>query len=179
MLKTDLSEREVATLAGIPVTIVKQNLKNKFLQVEIKGDEVNFTNEEVEFLNGGKTIGLKFVSPEKKLFEREKTQALHQQSKKQCEKNFNSPVQEFKQLVKNYIHDRAKFLEVDQKIFGGTPVLRGTRITVYAIRGRLRGGDTIDSILNDYPEISPEALKVAVLYAKSYPLRGRAKGLPR
>ncbi len=65
MLKTDLSEREVATLAGIPVTIVKQNLKNKFLQVEIKGDEVNFTNEEVEFLNGGKTIGPKFVSPEK------------------------------------------------------------------------------------------------------------------
>lgn len=88
MFNTDLSEREVATLAGIPVTIVKHNLKNKFLQVEIKGDEVNFTNEEVEFLNGGKTIGPKFVSPEKKLFERKKLQALHQQSKKQCEKKF-------------------------------------------------------------------------------------------
>ena len=67
---------------------------------------------------------------------------------------------------------------IDPDIMGGTPVLRGTRITVYALLGRLDGGDGIDDIIADYPELTPEAIETAALYARTHPLVGRPGGRP-
>jgi uncharacterized protein (DUF433 family) len=70
------------------------------------------------------------------------------------------------------------FIVVDEEIKGGTPVIRGTRMTVYAVLGRVDHGETIDDILADNPDLTREALEAAINYARSHPLVGRPGGRP-
>lgn len=72
-----------------------------------------------------------------------------------------------------YLADRERYITTDPEIFGGVPIIKGTRIPVYAIHGRLADGDTIDDLLEDYPEISREAFVTADIYARTHPERGR------
>jgi uncharacterized protein (DUF433 family) len=67
---------------------------------------------------------------------------------------------------------------VDEEIKGGTPVIRGTRMTVYAVLGRVDHGETIDDILADNPDLTREALEAAINYARSHPLVGHPGGRP-
>jgi hypothetical protein len=46
-------------------------------------------------------------------------------------------------MVANQTVQRDAHIAVDDEIMGGTPVIRGTRITVYAVLGRIDHGDTI------------------------------------
>ena len=69
-------------------------------------------------------------------------------------------------------------IERNLGILGGTPVIAGTRVSVYSILGWLQDGDSVDEILREYPEIPREAIVAAELYAKAHPLRGRASGRP-
>lgn len=80
--------------------------------------------------------------------------------------------------AERYGKAREDYIVADPEIMGGTPVLRGTRMTVYAILGRLEGGDTIADIIEDNPHLSREALETAVLYARTHPLVGRPGGRP-
>jgi uncharacterized protein (DUF433 family) len=73
---------------------------------------------------------------------------------------------------------RDNTIVVDEEILGGTPVLRGTRMTVYSVLGRVQHGDTIDDILADNPDLAREALEAAVTYARTHPLMGRPGGRP-
>lgn len=77
-----------------------------------------------------------------------------------------------------YGQARDAYIEVDPDIMGGTPVLRGTRITVYSVLGRLSGGDSIEDILEDNPHLTREAVETAALYARTHPLVGRPGGRP-
>ena len=79
-----------------------------------------------------------------------------------------------------YLADRKRYITTDPGIFGGVPIIKGTRIPVYAIHGRLAGGDMIDDLLDDYPEIPREAFIAADIYARTHPERGRpvAAGRP-
>jgi uncharacterized protein (DUF433 family) len=61
------------------------------------------------------------------------------------------------------------FIVVDAGIQGGTPVIRGTRMTVYSVLGRIEHGDTIEDILADNPDIAPDAVEAAVRYARAHP----------
>ena len=70
------------------------------------------------------------------------------------------------------------FIVVDEEIKGGTPVIRGTRLTVYAVLGRIDHGETIDDVLADNPDLTREALEAAIIYARSHPLVGRPGGRP-
>ena len=75
------------------------------------------------------------------------------------------------------LYERARESIVsDPEIMGGTPVLRGTRITARSILGRIEGGDSIESILEDYPYLDPDGIEAAALYAKANPPRGRPAG---
>lgn len=46
-------------------------------------------------------------------------------------------------------------------VMGGRAVIRGTRITVAAVQGRVSGGDTID---DHDPDVSREAFESAMAY---------------
>jgi uncharacterized protein (DUF433 family) len=75
------------------------------------------------------------------------------------------------------LYDRARELVVkDPAIMGGTPTIRGTRITAQSILGRLEGGDSVESVLEDYPYLDRETVEAAALYAKANPPRGRPSG---
>ncbi|PZU59280.1 MAG: hypothetical protein DI547_06605 [Sphingobium sp.] len=69
-------------------------------------------------------------------------------------------------------------IEQSPDILGGTPVIKGTRVSVYAIRGRLDGGESIDAMIEDYPDLDREAIETALLYARTHPLVGRPGGRP-
>lgn len=77
-----------------------------------------------------------------------------------------------------YSQARDDYIEINPDIMGGTPVLRGTRITVYSVLGRLDGGDSTDDILEDYPNLTREAIETAALYARTHPIVGRPGGRP-
>lgn len=73
-----------------------------------------------------------------------------------------------------YMASRNKHLTSDPKIFGGEPIIRGTRITCRSVKGRIEAGDTLDDLVEDCGgEISREVFEVALTYASSHPARGR------
>jgi uncharacterized protein (DUF433 family) len=47
-------------------------------------------------------------------------------------------------------------ITANPEIFGGKPIIRGMRISVELIRSLLAQGESIDSILGDYPELEAE-----------------------
>lgn len=84
------------------------------------------------------------------------------------------------EIARAYMADKKRYITTDPEIFGGVPIIEGTRIPVYAVRGRLADGDTTDDLLEDYPEIPREAFIAADIYARTHPERGRpaAAGRP-
>jgi uncharacterized protein (DUF433 family) len=71
-----------------------------------------------------------------------------------------------------YIVNRKHHITSDPEIFGGVPIIKGTRIPVYAVAGRLADGDTMDDLVDDYPTIPREAFIAADIYAWTHPERG-------
>ena len=80
--------------------------------------------------------------------------------------------------AERYRRDRDRYIASDPGILGGTPVIAGTRVTVYSVLGRLQDGEAADDILEDYPDVPREAIAAAELYARAHPLRGRPSGRP-
>ena len=80
--------------------------------------------------------------------------------------------------AERYRETRDRCIASDADILGGTPVIAGTRLTVYAILGRLQDGDTVDDLAADYPEVPRDGFAAAELYARAHPLRGRPSGRP-
>lgn len=66
----------------------------------------------------------------------------------------------------------------DEGIVGGTPCIRGTRMTVYSVLGRVDHGDTVDEIAEENPDIPREALEAAIVHARAHPLIVRPGGKP-
>jgi uncharacterized protein (DUF433 family) len=64
----------------------------------------------------------------------------------------------------------------DAAIMGGTPIIRGTRITVYSVLGRVAHGETVDDVLSDNPDLSRDVVEAAITYARTHPLMGRPGG---
>lgn len=75
--------------------------------------------------------------------------------------------------AQRYVEHRRQFITADPEIFGGVPILKGTRIPVYVIRGRLADGDTLADLVEDYPNLPAEAFTAADIYARTHPERGR------
>ena len=64
-------------------------------------------------------------------------------------------------------------IETVEGVRGGRPVIKGTRLTVSAIYGRLSSGDSIDELMKDYPDIPRKAFEAAYVYGKTHPQIGR------
>ena len=72
----------------------------------------------------------------------------------------------------------AELILEDLRIMGGTPCIKGTRITVYAIEARIKGGDGVANVLLDYPYITEAQIAAAVAYAERVPLVEHPDGRP-
>jgi uncharacterized protein (DUF433 family) len=78
--------------------------------------------------------------------------------------------------AERYREVRDASINIDESIMGGTPVLRGTRMTVYSVLGRIEHGETVDDILADNPDLERETIEAAITYARSHPPIGRQSG---
>jgi len=75
--------------------------------------------------------------------------------------------------AERYVADRDAFIETVDGVQGGRPVIRGTRLTVSAIYGRISTGDSIETLMEDYPDVPRRAFEVACLFAQTHPQVGR------
>jgi len=53
-------------------------------------------------------------------------------------------------------------IQVNPKIFGGKPIIRGMRIAVEHVLGMLAAGDTPEKILEEYPLLPPHDIKYQI-----------------
>ena len=56
-------------------------------------------------------------------------------------------------------------IELNPKIMGGKPCIKGTRVTVGTIVGLIASGIPNENILNDYPYLTREDITEALEYA--------------
>ncbi|WP_396127397.1 DUF433 domain-containing protein [Acidicapsa acidisoli] len=63
----------------------------------------------------------------------------------------------------------------DPEILSGTPVIQGSRIPVYDVASLVEERTPMDELKELYPRLSEEQFRLASVYAKARPLRGRPK----
>jgi uncharacterized protein (DUF433 family) len=74
---------------------------------------------------------------------------------------------------------RARRLVVsDPEILGGDPVFRGTRVPVHPIAELVVQGSKPAELIESYPRLTTEMIRLAPVYAAAYPLRGRPRNQP-
>jgi len=56
-------------------------------------------------------------------------------------------------------------ITVDPAIFGGKPIIRGMRISVELVLSLLAQGESWESILDDYPDLTREDIRACLAYA--------------
>ena len=56
-------------------------------------------------------------------------------------------------------------LQISPAVCHGKPVIRGTRVLVSTILGALSGGDSVETVLEDYPSITAEDIAAALEFA--------------
>ncbi|WP_104986970.1 DUF433 domain-containing protein [Sorangium cellulosum] len=57
-------------------------------------------------------------------------------------------------------------ITVDPDFFRGKPILRGRRLAVEHVLGMLAAGDTIETLLEEYPWLEREDVQACLLYAR-------------
>jgi len=82
-------------------------------------------------------------------------------------------VRERAQAGERYARDRDRFIVSDPDIFGGAPVIKGTRLLASAIARRIDAGDTFEMLQRERTDVPAEAFETAYRYAKANPQRGR------
>ena len=58
-----------------------------------------------------------------------------------------------------------EYIHGDSSILAGKPVVRGTRLSVAFLLGLLADGWTVQEILENYPQLSQEALRAVFAFA--------------
>jgi uncharacterized protein (DUF433 family) len=59
------------------------------------------------------------------------------------------------------------------EILNGTPVFRGTRVPVHVVAQAVESGMPVAEILEHYPSLTEEQVKLSTEYARAHPRRGR------
>jgi uncharacterized protein (DUF433 family) len=63
------------------------------------------------------------------------------------------------------VHDR---IEINPKVMGGKPVIRGTRIPVEMVLRELGGGMVVEEIIREHPRLTEEDVRAAQAFAADY-----------
>ena len=60
------------------------------------------------------------------------------------------------------MHER---ISISPAVCHGKPVIKGTRVLVSTLLGALAGGDSVETVLEDYPNITREDIDAALEFA--------------
>ncbi|MGE0717964.1 MAG: DUF433 domain-containing protein [Alphaproteobacteria bacterium] len=181
-MRAMLTPNEVAALAGAPRTVVEKAIEQKVLIADRRARERvrQLPLHAVAVAATVKSLGRRLSIDDK----RRVAQALAQLSPADLK---TAEIEVAPALIvhvgrlsrsaveraERYAAARDAHIETAEGVQGGRPVIRGTRITVSAIHGRLGAGDTIDDLVEDYPDVPREAFEAAFLYAETHPQVGR------
>ena len=66
----------------------------------------------------------------------------------------------------------------DPEIRGGDPVFRGTRVPVHLIAELMAQGSKPADLIEGYPSLTAEMIRLAPVFAAAYPLRGPRRKQP-
>ena len=58
-----------------------------------------------------------------------------------------------------------KRITVRPDVFGGKPIIRNMRISVELILSLMSQGETVEKLLDDYPELEPDDIMACIAYA--------------
>ena len=61
--------------------------------------------------------------------------------------------------------DWHKYVVMDPQVAAGKPVVRGTRLTAEFLLGLFAAGWTEEQVLENYPTLTPEAIRAVFAYA--------------
>lgn len=178
-----LTPNEVAALAETPRATVEKALEQRVLGRGRSSDRRRLLPlSAVAVAATVGTLGRRLTVSDKKLVARRLEMLSLEELKKATVEVAPSMVvhvgkltREAVERAERYTAARDRFIECVPGVQGGRPVIRGTRLTVSAIHGRLSGGDTIDDLVDDYPEIPREAFEAAYIYAETHPQVGRPR----
>ena len=56
-------------------------------------------------------------------------------------------------------------ISINPTVCHGKPVIKGTRVLVSTLLGALAGGDSVESVLEDYPNVTREDIEAALEFA--------------
>lgn len=59
----------------------------------------------------------------------------------------------------------ARRIVADHRIMAGTPCIRGTRIPVATVVGRIAAGYTIEGVTSEFPQLEAEDVRAALEFA--------------
>ena len=177
-----LSPNEVAVLAETSNSVVEKALEQRVLRAQggRSAGRRLLPLHAVALAAAVKSLGRRLTVNDKKLVAR-KLATLSTAALKTAEievapavvLHVGSLAREAVERAERYTRNRDDFIEQVDGVQGGRPVIKGTRLTVSAIHGRLEGGDTIASLIEDYPDIPREAFEAAAIFAKTHPQVGR------
>jgi uncharacterized protein (DUF433 family) len=68
-----------------------------------------------------------------------------------------------------------EMVSISDEILSGTAVIRGTRIPVYDVAASVGAGIPTERILEAWPALDAEKVRLAAIYAEATPLRGRPR----
>jgi uncharacterized protein (DUF433 family) len=60
------------------------------------------------------------------------------------------------------MHRVKDYITIDENISSGTPVFKGTRVSVRSLFDHLENGVSLDEFLEDFPTVSKEQAKVVI-----------------
>jgi uncharacterized protein (DUF433 family) len=183
MARTLLTPNEVAALAQTSKTVVEKALEQKVLAAGRGSTRANrrlLPLHAVALAATVKSLGRRLTVNDKKLVARRLAE-LSPSALKTAEIEVARAVvlrvgflaREAVERAERYAADRDAFIESAEGVQGGRPVIKGTRLTVSAIHGRMSSGDTIETLMEDYPDIPRRAFEAALLYAQTHPQVGR------
>jgi uncharacterized protein (DUF433 family) len=177
-----LTPNEVAALAGTSKIVVEKALEQKVLGLP-RGKRAKrrlLPLHAVALAVAVKSLGRRLTVNDKKLVARELARLSPSDLKTakievapSVVVHVGSLTREAVERAERYAAARDFFIEIVKGVQGGRPVIKGTRITVSAIHGRLASGDSVDDLMEDYPDIPREAFEAAFLYGKTHPQVGR------
>jgi len=176
------SRREAALLAGVPLKAVDKAIEEKIVKARrSKPGGTLLDADDVMALAVIGRAGVPLRSQAKRKIRRWLQEAQPYGPERSLELQLSDVVvlrldpgfrDAFAQLS-SYREGRERYIESNPEIRQGEPVISGTRIPVRAVAERVKGGDVIDDLIEDYPKVPRKAFEAALIYAQAHPRRGR------
>jgi uncharacterized protein (DUF433 family) len=177
---TLLTTNEVAILADTSTSVIEKAVEQKALATAAHPKGRLLPLHAVALAAAVKSLGRRLTVNDKKLVARELARLSPTALKTarievapSVVLHIGSLTRETVERAERYTTARDSWIEMVEGVQGGRPVIKGTRLTVSAIYGRMSSGDTVQHLLADYPDIPREAFEAAFIYGKTHPQVGR------